>query len=286
LKGPKITEKEDLISQRRVIMGDRLKGKVAIVAGAGSHPGEGIGNGKAAAVLYAREGASVMVADLSREAAEDTKRMIDGEGGRSFVLQGDVSDPRTCQAMAEQCLKTCGRIDILHNNVGIGQNPAGGPLEVDEALWDRLMNINLKSMFLTCRAVLPQMVKQGKGAILNISSVAAIRSSYPQFVYSVSKAGVNALTCSLAVEFAERGIRVNAIMPGLIYTPRIGAVKAQVYYGGDVERMKRERAARVPMKQMGEAWDVAYAALFLVSDEAKYITGQVLAVDGGMLCKG
>ena len=267
-------------------MGDRLKGKAAIVAGAGSHPGEGIGNGKAAAVLYAREGASVLVADLSREAAEDTHRMITGEGGRSSVFQGDVADARSCQAMAEACLKAFGRIDILHNNVGIGQNPAGGPPDVDEALWDRLMKVNLKSMFLTCRAVLPQMLKQGKGAILNISSVASIRSSYPQFVYSVSKAGVNALTRCLAVEYAEKGVRANAIMPGLIYTPRIASVKAQVYYGGDVERMKRERAARVPMKEMGDAWDVAYASLFLVSDEAKYITGQVLAVDGGVLCKG
>ena len=188
--------------------------------------------------------------------------------------------------MVEACLKNYGRVDILHNNVGIGQNPGGGPLDVDEAVWDRLMNTNLKSMFFTCRAVLPQMLKQRKGAILNISSVAAIRSSYPQFIYTVSKAGVNALTRSLAVEYADQGIRVNAIMPGLIYTPRIESVKSKVYYGGDTEKMKRERAERTPMKQMGEAWDIGYASLFLVSEEAKYITGQVLAVDGGLLCKG
>ncbi len=267
-------------------MGDRLKGKVAIVAGAGSHPGEGIGNGKAAAVLYAREGAAVMLMDISLEAAEEAKRMIDREGGRSFAFQGDVTKSQDCQTMVEACLKNYGRVDILHNNVGIGQNPGGGPLDVDEALWDRLMNTNLKSMFFTCRAVLPQMLKQRKGAILNISSVAAIRSSYPQFIYTVSKAGVNALTRSLAVEYADKGIRVNAIMPGLIYTPRIESVKSKVYYGGDTERMKRERAERAPMKQMGEAWDIGYASLFLVSEEAKYITGQVLAVDGGLLCKG
>ncbi len=210
-------------------MGDRLKGKVAIVAGAGAHPGEGIGNGKAAAVLYAREGAAVLAADISLEAAKDTERMITQEGGRSLAFQADVAKSQDCQGMAEQCLKTYGRIDILHNNVGIGQNPPGGPLDVDEALWDRLMNTNLKSMFFTCRAVLPQMVKQCRGAILNISSAAAIRSSYPQFIYSVSKAGVNALTRSLAVEYADKGIRVNAIMPGLIYTPRIASVKATVY---------------------------------------------------------
>ena len=265
-------------------MGDRLKGKVAIVTGAGSSPGEGIGNGKATAVLYAREGAAVMLVDLSPEAAEETRGMIDKDGGRSFVFQANVAQSEDCQAMVKQCLKTYGRVDILHNNVGINQSKHGGPIDVEEAEWDRVIDINLKSMFLTCRAVLPQMLKQGKGAILNISSVGALRSVYPYFIYTVSKAGVNALTRALAVEYADKGIRVNAIMPGLIETPRIDFLKGA--HGGNWERMKKERAERVPMKRMGEAWDIAYASLFLVSDEAKYITGQVVAVDGGYLCKG
>ena len=265
-------------------MEKRLDGKVAIVTGAGSTPGEGIGNGKATAVVYAREGASVMLVDLRPEAAEETKKMIDQEGGKSFVFQANVAEAKDCQAVVEHCLKTYGQIDILHNNVGVGQKTYGGPLIVDEADWDRVMNINLKSMFLTCKAVLPQMLKQGEGAILNISSIAAVRYSSTYFIYSISKAGVNALTHCLAVEYADKGIRVNAIMPGLMDTPMIERQK--VIYGGDREKMRKERNERVPMKHMGEAWDIAYAALFLVSDEAKYITGQVLAVDGGLTSGG
>jgi NAD(P)-dependent dehydrogenase (short-subunit alcohol dehydrogenase family) len=259
-------------------MGDCLKGKVAIVTGAGSSPGEGIGNGKATAVIYAREGASVMLVDLNPEAGEETKCMIDEEGGKSFVFQANVSQSKDCQAMLERCLKTYGQIDILHNNVGVEEEGAGGVIEFDEAVWNRVMNINLKSMFLTCGAVIPQMLKQGKGAILNISSVAAIRSGNRQFIYSVSKAGVNILTVCLAVEYAVKGIRVNAIMPGLMDTPMIIPFKR--FYGDGIEGMKRERSERVPMKRMGEGWDIGYAPLFLVSDEAKFITGQVLAVDG------
>jgi NAD(P)-dependent dehydrogenase (short-subunit alcohol dehydrogenase family) len=262
-------------------MGDRLKGKVAIVTGAGSSPGEGIGNGKATAVVYAREGASVMLVDLRPEAAEETRSMIDREGGKSFVFQANVTQFQDCQAMVEKCLEAYGRVDILHNNVGVGQRTYGGILVVDEEGWDWLINTNLKSMFLTCKAVLPQMLKQGRGAILNISSAAAVRYSPAYFVYSISKAGVNALTRSLAVEYADKGIRVNAIMPGLMDTPMVERQK--VLHGGDLERMKKERAARVPMKRQGEGWDIAYASLFLVSEEAKYITGQVVAVDGGVL---
>jgi len=265
-------------------VGDRLKGKVAIVTGAGSSPGEGIGNGKATAVVYAREGALVMLVDLNPEAAEETKGMIDGEGGRSFVFRADVTKLQDCQAMAGECLKTCGRIDILHNNVGVTQRTPGGPIDVEEAEWDRIMDTNLKSMFLTCRAVLPQMLKQGKGTILNISSIGAVRSGYRTFIYTVSKAGVNALTRSMAAEYADKGIRVNAIMPGLIDTPLIIPLKA--FHDNDLERMRKERSERAPMKRMGKSWDIAYAALFLVSDEADYITGQVLAVDGGLSCKG
>lgn len=209
--------------------------------------------------------------------------MIDQDGGQSFVFAGNVTDVQVCRAMVEKCVQTYGRLDILHNNVGVGQRPYGTLLEVDEAAWDRVIDTNMKSMFFACQAAVPQMLKQGSGAILNISSIAAVLHRPPLFIYSISKSGVNTFTRSLAYQLADKGIRVNAIMPGLINTPMIGDQKA--LHGGDRERMMRERAERAPMKRMGEAWDIAYAALFLVSEEAKYITGQLLAVDGGLQCK-
>lgn len=262
-------------------MGDRIKGKVAIVTGAGSAPGEGIGNGKATAMLYAKEGASVMLVDNKIEAAEETKKMIDGEGGECFTYQADVTQSNECKAMADQCIKQYGRIDILQNNVGIVQEPVGGLTDVNEAIWDKLMNTNLKSMFLTCRAILPQMLKQNSGVILNVSSVAAVHY-LSMFIYTVSKAGVNALTRCIAVEYADKGIRANAIMPGIIDTPLFW----EMFSDSGIEKAKEERCTRIPMKRLGDAWDVAHASLFLVSDEAKYITGQVLGVDGGILAKG
>lgn len=267
-------------------MGSLLKGKVAIVTGAGSTIGvpdrPPIGNGRASAIVYAREGASVMAVDILPEAAEETKRMIEKEGGICLSFQGDITRSGDCLAMVEQCLKAFGRIDILHNNVGIGLPKKGGSLEVDEENWDQVMNINLKGMFLSCRAVIPQMVKQGKGSILNISSLAAIKHSVPElFVYSIAKAGVNTLTRCLASEFADKGIRVNGIMVGLIDSPLIYKEILELY-GGDLEKMRKDRSQRVPMKRMGEPWDIAYASLFLVSDQAKYITGQILSVDGGL----
>lgn len=224
-----------------------------------------------------------MLVDLSGEAAERTKWMIDQEGGKAFVFQANVSRLSDCQAIVDQCLETYGQIDILHNNVGVEPKVPGGILSVDEEGWDWLIDTNLKSMFLTTRAALPEMLKREKGAIINISSVSAERYVPKDFVYSISKAGVNALTRSLAVDNADKGIRINAIMPGLMDTPMVERHKE--LYGGDLEKMRRARNERVPMKRMGEAWDIAYASLFLVSDEAKYITGQVLAVDGGFMCK-
>jgi NAD(P)-dependent dehydrogenase (short-subunit alcohol dehydrogenase family) len=268
-------------------MGDRLKGRVAIVTGAGSVPGPPdrppIGNGKAAAIVYAREGASVMAVDLKADTAEETKRMIEKEGGTCSVFQADVTRAQDCQTMAEQCVKSYGRIDILHNNVGIGARKPGGILEVDEEDWDIVMNVNLKSMFHTCRAVLPQMLKQGVGSILNISSVGSVLHAYPKlFIYTISKAAVNTFTRCLAFELADKGVRVNCIMPGMIDSPIIYKEIVRLY-DGDLERMRKDRNERVPMKHMGDPWDIAYASLFLVSDEAKYITGQILAVDGGIL---
>ena len=266
-------------------MSNRLQGKVAIVVGAGATPGETIGNGRATAIVFAREGAAVMLVDRDGTSAAETKRMIDAVGGESFVLECDVTRADATQQMAAACVQQYGRIDILHNNVGIGT--LGGPVELTEEEWDRVVDTNLKSMFLTCKHVLPHMERQGSGAIINISSMGAVRFSdtYPLAAYSASKGGVNALTRAIAMQYASKGIRANVIMPGLIRTPMAVDEPAK-RYGLDKEQFIRMRDAAVPMKHMGEAWDVANAALFLASEEAKYITGVVLPVDGGLSCKG
>ena len=267
-------------------MGDRLKEKVAIVTGAGclSAPKdrEPIGNGKATAILYAREGAYVLAVDMSGDAAEETKRIIEAEGGVCSAFSADVSQARDCQAMSEYCLSVHGRIDILHNNVGIMPPKPGGILDLDEENWDLVMNVNLKSIFHACRAVIPSMLKQGAGCIINTSSVASVQHGHSKtFVYTVSKAAVNSLTRCLAIEFADKGIRVNGIMPGMIDSPTIYHFLPR-YYDGDIDRMRKDRDERVPMKRMGVPWDIARASLFLVSDEAAYITGQILGIDGGL----
>ena len=260
-------------------MGERLKEKVAIVTGAGSID-PGMGNGKATAILFAREGARVMLVDLNPEAAEDTKRIIDEEDGECAVFKADVSKSSDCESMVGKCIQTFGRVDILHNNVALGAH--GGPVETSEEDWDRVIDVNLKSMFLTCKYALPYMEKQGSGSIINISSVNALRvSPYPTLTYAVSKAGVIALTREVAIQYAAKGIRVNAILPGLMKTPRV----AHYYKNAsdwDVEEMWRRRDAMSPTGKQGEPWDIAYAALFLASDEAKYITGTTLIVDGGL----
>lgn len=265
-------------------MSGRLEGKVAIVVGAGSTPGDTMGNGRATAILFAREGAKVMLVDRRLDSAEETRKMIDAEGGDSFAFEADITRADDCGRMAEKCVETYGKIDILHNNVGIGEG--GGPVDLSEEDWDKIVDTNLKSMFLTCKYVLPHMEKQGSGAIVNISSMAAIRfAPYPMIAYSASKAGVNAFTRSVAMQYAHQGIRSNAIMPGLINTP-MAIEGISVRLGIEKADLIRVRDAAVPMNHMGEAWDVAYAALFLASDEAKYITGVVIPVDGGLSCKG
>jgi NAD(P)-dependent dehydrogenase (short-subunit alcohol dehydrogenase family) len=263
-------------------MCQRLKNKVAIVVGAGSTPGEGMGNGRAAAILFAREGAKVMLVDRRLDSAEETKKMIDEESGESFAFEADITKSNDCKGMADTCVATYGKIDILHNNVGIAEG--GGPVELSEEDWDKIINANLKGMFLACKHVLPYMEKQG-GAVVNVSSLAAVRCApYPYVAYSSSKAGVNGFTRDVAMQYAHRGIRVNCIMPGHINTPMaIEAISSKL--GIDKADLIRIRDAGVPMNHMGDAWDVAYAALFLASDEAKYITGVALTVDGGQSLK-
>ena len=261
-------------------MGERLKGKVAIVTGAGSILA-GMGNGKATAIVFAREGAKVMAVDYNLEAAEETKRNINGEGGECITFKADVSRASDCQSMAEKCIQTFGRVDILHNNVGMGGY--GGPVETSEETWDKTLAINLKSMFLTGKYVLPYREKQGSGVIINISSLNAIRvQPSPAIAYACSKAGVVALTREVALQYAAKGIRVNAILPGLMKTPMVEFYNPQAYGDGDVELMWQRRDAMCPTGKQGEPWDVASAALFLASDEAKYITGTTLLVDGGI----
>jgi NAD(P)-dependent dehydrogenase (short-subunit alcohol dehydrogenase family) len=265
------------------VMPGRLEGKVAIVTGAGSS-GPGWGNGKATAVLFAREGARVLGVDRDRDAAEETRALIRAEGHVGEAYTADVTDAAQVDALVRRCLDAFGRVDVLHNNVGIVE--VGGAAAASEASWDRVMDVNVKSMFLTCRAVLPHMERQGRGAIVNISSVSGIRwLGVPYPSYAASKAAVLGFTRSIALEYAGRGIRANCILPGLMNTPMIVKPLAGAYAAGDVERMLAIRAAQCPTGAMGDAWDVAYAALFLASDEARYVTGAELVVDGGLTGK-
>lgn len=256
-----------------------MRGKSVIVTGAGS-VGPGIGNGKASSILYAREGGRVLLVDRDLTAAEETRRLIDAEGGTAISFACDVTSSAECERMVHACLEAFGRIDVLHNNVGI--TIPGGPVELAEDDWDRIMRTNAKSVFLTGKHVLPQMERLGKGAIVNIASINAIRS-LPVFAiaYAASKAAVIAMTREIALQYAAKGIRANTILPGLMDTPMVAAQLTNAY-GGDLEQMRARRARMCPTGQQGDAWDTAYAAVFLASDEAKYITGTTLTVDGGI----
>ncbi len=260
-------------------MSGRLADKVAIVVGGGQTPGATIGNGRATAVLFAREGAQVLVVDRSLAAAQETVAQIESEGGSAVAHEADATSEAECAALIARSVELYGRIDVLHNNVGIGGGDSG-PAHLDEDAWDKILQVNLKSVVLPCKHVLPVMRRQQGGAIVNVSSIAAVCAT-PIVAYKVSKAGINAYTQSLAVGNAKHGIRANVIMPGLMNTPMAidGISQAR---GVDREDLIRQRDAQVPLRaKMGTAWDVAYAALFLASDEARFITGVALAVDGG-----
>lgn len=271
-------------------MPNRLQDRVAIVTGAGSS-GPGWGNGKAAAVLFAREGAKVLCSDVNEAAARETADIIRQEGGAAEVFACDVSKSDQVAAMVQRARDSFGgRIDILHNNVGIAVT--GGPVELSEAEWDRVSAVNIKSMFLTCKFVLPVMLAQApnahglRGAIVNIASIAAIRWTGVSYLsYSTTKGAALPFTRSVALEYAKHGIRANVILPGLMNTPMVRGASIQNSYGGSEDEMIRRRDAQCPMGKMGDAWDVAYAALYLASDEAKYVTGAELVVDGGITCK-
>lgn len=258
----------------------RLADRVAIVTGAGSI-GPGWGNGKAVAVTFAREGATVVALDIRREAAEETCAVITSEGGTAVAMAGDVSSAADVRRIFADTVARFGRVDILHNNVGLLATE--GIADLSEETWDRMMAVNLKGIFLTCREVLPLMAAQGRGAIVNVSSVAGIRySGTPYVSYATSKGAILPFTRTVALEYASRGVRANCILPGLMDTPMIYASLSGVY--GDRDEMVRQRNAKCPSGKMGDAWDVANAALFLASDEAKYVNGAELVVDGGLTC--
>src|SRR5882724_1536054 len=263
----------------------RLKGKTAMVVGAGSI-GPGWGNGKATAVTFARQGAQVFCVDRNGKAAQQTVDIIASEGGEATAFTADAARAADVEAMVAACLRTYDRIDVLDNNVGIAE--MGSVVDVTEASWDHVFDVNLKSAFLSMKHVIPIMRKQGGGSIINISSIASIRHLGISYVtYGATKAAMNQMTRTTAVQFAGDHVRVNCILPGLMKTPMVAhsAGLAASYANGDVEAMWRARDAQVPMGHMGDAWDVANAALFLASDESRYVTGIELVVDGGITLK-
>lgn len=260
-----------------------LEGRVAFVTGCGSQ-GPGWGNGKAIAVTFARAGARIYGVDRDRAAAEETQRIVAAEGGEMLVGTGDVTERAAVEALVADCVAQLGRIDVLVNNVGLSL--PGDPATMTEEVWDSQIDVNLKSAFLCCKAVLPLMEKQGKGAVVSVASTAAIRyTGKPQAAYAAAKAGLVQFSRVVAVDYARRGVRLNCVLPGLMNTPLVEKLATQFASsetGLDRDAFYERRHAQVPMGHMGEAWDVAEAALFLASDAAKYITGTEILVDGGL----
>ena len=262
------------------IANGRLAGQAAVVVGGGQTPGATTGNGRAAAMLYAREGARVLVADANLASAEETAAAIRAEGGEADSIEVDVLVEEQIAGMVTGCVERWGRLDVLHNNVGVSS--AGGDAAVTDIAADaysRILDINLRGMVLAAKHALPVMREQRSGVIINVSSIAA-KIVYPTVAYKTSKAGVVALTEHLAVSNADYGIRVNAVLPGLVDTPM--AVEKHIQGTVTRDQVVEQRAAKIPLKgHRGDAWDVARAALFLASADAAFITGVSLTVDGG-----
>ena len=258
-------------------MGSRLKGKVAIVTGAGS-VGPGWGNGRAIAARFAEEGAKVFAVDIKKEALSETTGKAKGEIATHIC---DVTDGEAVAQMVQACVKRFGRLDILVNNVG--GSAKGGPVEMSEEVWDSQVDFNLKSVFLGCKHALPVMERQKSGAIINIASSSGLRwTGAAQVAYAATKAAVIQLSRVVAVQYAPMGIRVNTVVPGQLHTPMVETRLAKQRAGGDVEKLLNERLKRIPLGFAGDGRDTANAALFLASDEAQFITGTEIVVDGGM----
>ncbi|MFM9884917.1 MAG: SDR family NAD(P)-dependent oxidoreductase [Burkholderiales bacterium] len=261
-------------------MSKRLQDKVAIIAGAGS-VGPGWGNGRATAVRFAEEGARVFAVDRNAESLVETVERVKAVGGTIVTHHCDVTQSVSIAAMVQACMVAFGRIDVLVNNVG--GSAAGGPVEMSEDVWDAQVDHNLKSVFLGCKHVLPIMEQQGAGVIINLASTSGLRwTGSAQVAYAATKAGVIQLSRVVAAQYASRGIRVNTVVPGQLHTPMVETRLAKQRTGGDIEALLKQRQARIPIGFMGDGRDTANAALFLASDEARFITGTEIVVDGGM----
>jgi NAD(P)-dependent dehydrogenase (short-subunit alcohol dehydrogenase family) len=261
-------------------MSGRLQDRIAIITGAGS-VGPGWGNGRATAVRFAEEGAKIFAVDRNPDSTAETVDKVKAVGGEIVVHQCDVTDTKSVATMTQACVERFGRIDILMNNVG-GSAP-GGPVEMSEEVWQTQVDFNLTSVFLTCKHVLPVMEKQKKGAIINVASTSGIRFTGAfQVGYAATKAGVIQLSRVVAVQYAAKGIRVNTVIPGQLHTPMVEARLARQRAGGDVAALLAQRLERIPIGFAGDGRDTANAALFLASDEARFVTGTEIIVDGGM----
>jgi len=261
-------------------MTGRLQDRIAIVTGAGCI-GPGWGNGRATAVRFAEEGAKIFAVDRNLDSVAETIERVKAAGGEIVTHQCDVTDNGSVAAMVAACVKRFGRIDVLVNNVGGSAH--GGPVEMTEEVWDSQVDVNLKSVFLTCKHVLPVMEKQKKGAIINLASTSGIRFTGAfQVGYAATKAGVIQLSRVVAVQYAGKGIRVNTVIPGQLHTPMVEARLAKQRAGGDIEALLAQRLKRIPAGFMGDGRDTANAALYLASDEARFVTGTEILVDGGM----
>ena len=264
-------------------MPGRLQDKVALVAGAGC-VGPGWGNGRAIAVRFAQEGAKVFAVDKSAEAMTETLQRAREAGGKIKPHTCDVTDSVSVKGMIDACVAAFGRIDVLVNNVG--GSAAGGPVELSEEAFDLQLDYNLKSVFLACKHAIPIMERQGGGSIINLASTSGLRwTGSPQIGYATSKAGVIHLTHVVAVQYANKGIRVNTVIPGQLHTPMVEVRLAKQRTGGDVEKLLQSRVERIPAGFMGDGRDTANAALFLASDEARFVTGTEIIVDGGMVAR-
>ncbi|HET6949695.1 MAG TPA: SDR family oxidoreductase [Acidimicrobiales bacterium] len=255
----------------------RVEGKVAIVTGAGSTPGPGVGTGKATAVVLAREGASVLLVDLHPERAEETRRLIEEEGGTAAVFAADCTTSAGCEGMVRAALDAFGTVDILVNNIGLAA--LGTVVDTTEEAWDRALDINLRTAFLASKFAVPVMAGQGAGSIVNVSSISALRGD-GTVAYSAAKGALLAMTVDMAYAHGRQGIRVNAVAPGHITTPMVMSVSAP---GPRAEFMSRMRSEAGLLGTPGTGWDVAWAVVFLASDEARWITGVTLPVESGVL---
>jgi NAD(P)-dependent dehydrogenase (short-subunit alcohol dehydrogenase family) len=261
-------------------MGGRLQDRIAIVTGAGCI-GPGWGNGRAIATRFAEEGAKIFAVDRDLDSVTETVERVKAAGGEIVTHQCDVTGAASVEVMVKTCLERFGRIDVLVNNVG--GSAAGGPVEMSEDVWDAQVDYNLKSVFLTLKHVLPIMERQKSGAVVNVASTSGLRwTGSAQVAYAATKAGVIQLSRVVAVQYADKGIRVNTVVPGQLHTPMVEARLAQQRTGGDVEALLKSRLERIPLGFMGDGRDTANAALFLASDEARFITGTEIVVDGGM----